>query len=151
MLIEAVRAGNVSAVRALLTGDPARANEEDGSGATALHLAAENGHREVVRLLIEHGANVNARDGRFDATPTGWAIEYLRQLGGYLTIELEDMAHAIETRNVHWVKRFLRRFPQLRTADYKNGVTFCDLARDCGDAEIARLFTSSPSPTQTDS
>ena len=29
--------------------------------ATPLHLAARNGHAEVVRLLIKHGAEINAQ------------------------------------------------------------------------------------------
>jgi ankyrin repeat protein len=30
-------------------------------GLTALHLAAWNGHHEIVKLLLEHGAYVNAK------------------------------------------------------------------------------------------
>ena len=42
------------------------------SADTALHLAARNGFDDIVRFLIGHGANVNARDKR-GATPLFWA------------------------------------------------------------------------------
>jgi ankyrin repeat protein len=32
------------------------------SGSTALHWAARNGHEAVVRLLVEHKAEANAKD-----------------------------------------------------------------------------------------
>jgi ankyrin repeat protein len=35
---------------------------ERGFGYTPLHWAARNGHAAVVQLLVEHGANVNAKD-----------------------------------------------------------------------------------------
>ena len=35
---------------------------QDHSGATAIQVAAENGHTEIVELLIERGANINASD-----------------------------------------------------------------------------------------
>jgi ankyrin repeat protein len=34
----------------------------DGNGQTALHRATENGHDEIIRILIENGIDVNARD-----------------------------------------------------------------------------------------
>jgi hypothetical protein len=37
---------------------PLMMNEE---GETALHLAAGEGHLEIVKLLLEHGADVNAK------------------------------------------------------------------------------------------
>lgn len=40
---------------------------------TALHGAAFNGNVQMVRYLIEHGADVNAEDCSFHATPGGWA------------------------------------------------------------------------------
>jgi ankyrin repeat protein len=32
---------------------------------TALHLAVEKGHIEIVKLLLEHGADLNARKVNF--------------------------------------------------------------------------------------
>jgi ankyrin repeat protein len=40
---------------------------------TALHDAAGNGDLDMVRLLIELGADPDVRDARFDGTPLDWA------------------------------------------------------------------------------
>jgi hypothetical protein len=37
------------------------ADAKDDDGQTTLHLAAENGHKAEVRLLLEHKADVNAK------------------------------------------------------------------------------------------
>ena len=34
----------------------------DSDGCTALTYAASSGHMEIVKLLIDHGANIEARD-----------------------------------------------------------------------------------------
>jgi ankyrin repeat protein len=44
-----------------------------GRGASALHLAAWHGHPEVVRLLIEFHAPINARDTIYGTSPLAWA------------------------------------------------------------------------------
>ncbi|HEX5181761.1 MAG TPA: ankyrin repeat domain-containing protein [Allosphingosinicella sp.] len=40
---------------------------------TALHSAAWNGDLAMARLLVEAGADIDARDGEHDSTPAGWA------------------------------------------------------------------------------
>ena len=40
---------------------------------TALHHAAIDGDVALCRLLVARGADVDARDAEFEATPLGWA------------------------------------------------------------------------------
>jgi ankyrin repeat protein len=50
-------------------------NVKDSDGVTALHRAAMAGRPEAVRVLLTHGAAVNALDGVFAATPLVWATQ----------------------------------------------------------------------------
>ncbi len=140
MLIDAAASGDVESVRAVLQSHPELINEKDDAGATALHYAALGGHREVARLLVQHGADINARDGKFSATPAGWDIEYLREMGGFLGVELNDFAHAIRRGDEEWVTRWLKRFPSLRDGRDADGKPFRQLAKESGNAAIAARF-----------
>ena len=51
------------------------ANAADRDQVTPLHRAAMGGHPEAARVLLTHGAAVNALDGMFAATPLVWAVE----------------------------------------------------------------------------
>jgi hypothetical protein len=50
-------------------------NARDHDGVTALHRSAMAGRAEATRVLIAHGAAVDALDGMFAATPLLWAAE----------------------------------------------------------------------------
>ena len=139
-LFTAVVAGDLPRVRELVGVTPSLVVAKDGEGATALHHAALRRDEEMVRFLVEHGADVNARDDRFDATPAGWAIEYLREVGGLLAIEIEDMTLAIRQGDVAWVRRFLTRLPALAGCKDKSGKSLRHLAEESGIPEIARLL-----------
>jgi hypothetical protein len=39
-----------------------------------LHWAAFGGHADTVKLLLDRGAQVDARDESYDGTPLGWAL-----------------------------------------------------------------------------
>ncbi|TCO44188.1 ankyrin repeat domain-containing protein [Actinocrispum wychmicini] len=44
-----------------------------GSGVTALHLAAQWGDVDVIRVLLDAGADPTLTDDLYDSTPAGWA------------------------------------------------------------------------------
>ena len=141
-MLTAVQTGDLAEVGRLLAENPSLATSTDENGATPLHLAALGGHREIAAALIDAGADVNARDGEFGATPAGWAIEHLRQRGGLLAIEIDSAADAIATGDTARLKRLLAVLPTLHTATDVNGVPLSDLAQQSKTAEIAALFGS---------
>jgi len=143
---QAVEAGDTERVRILLSENPELVRARDAGGATALHHAAFHAHRDIVSLLCSSGADLNARDTQFDATPAGWAIHYLRELGGLLAVEVEDALHAIRTRDVLWLRRLVSRHPVLRTAMDKHGKPLAEHARESGDLAIRALFDSTRIP-----
>lgn len=59
-LFQAVQAGDAEKLKSLLETSPDLANAENGQGLTLLGYAAHFGNGEAVRVLLEHGANVNA-------------------------------------------------------------------------------------------
>lgn len=58
LLINAALAGDYAAEKFLL-GQGVQVNERDARGYTALHAAAYTGHLDIVRLLVENGADIN--------------------------------------------------------------------------------------------
>jgi ankyrin repeat protein len=139
-LFAAIRRGDRAAVQAMVQAHPECVHARDQAGATPLHYAAEIGDREMVRALLEGGADVNARDARFGATPAGWAIEYLRERGALLGMEIEDVAEAIARGDAPFVERCMARLPALRDAADHSGTRLRDHAARSGNAAIAKLF-----------
>ena len=81
-LLEAAKNGNIhtaiAAVKQAIT-DGANVNAKDAGWAdmTALHYAAQKGHKEIIELLIANGVNVNAKN-LTDKTPLDWANTFNR-------------------------------------------------------------------------
>jgi ankyrin repeat protein len=67
-------------LQALLAADPSRVDDRGGDGQTPLHFARS---REVVYLLLAHGADPDARDIDHRSTPAQWMLERRRGAGRY--------------------------------------------------------------------
>jgi hypothetical protein len=135
-----VERGDVETVRAMVAAAPRLVRVRDAKGATALHVAAFHGHRAIVELLLEAGADINARDGTFGATPAGWAIEPLRERGALLGVEIEDALFAIRRGDAESLTRLVTRHPALRSAADRDGTPLAEHAAGSADVEIRRVF-----------
>jgi uncharacterized protein len=143
-VFEAAAIGAVERLRGLLDQDAALVNAWSDDGFTPLHLAAFFGHPEAARLLLERGADVEARSTNqqvaLDAAPLHSAsaagqLEVCRVLrdagadvnavqhGGYTAL-LDAAANG----NDELIEFLLERGAD-RTAQLDDGRTFDDLRR----------------------
>jgi hypothetical protein len=100
-----------------------------------------------VELLLDAGADINARDATYGATPAGWAIHYLRERGALLAIEIEDVLFAIRRGDADWAERLVTRHPWVVDAVDREGKPLAAHAANSGDPKIARLFARHSSQT----
>jgi len=75
---QAAADGDAAAVRTLLAQDASLANSRDDRECTPLHHAAAAGHTELVALLADAGADIDAQN-RSGETPLHWAAIRNRQ------------------------------------------------------------------------
>jgi len=61
-IIDAAKSGDLSKVKELVEKNPQLVNTKDITGRTPLHWAARGVHLELLKYLVEKGADVNARD-----------------------------------------------------------------------------------------
>jgi hypothetical protein len=138
-LLAAVRKGDVAAVKALLDGG-VPVDTKFRYDRTALSFAADRGHADIVTLLLDRGANVNAPDTFYKATPLVWAaqnehvdaVKILLARGA--TGAGDVLGTGIEKQNAALVEAALTATTKLTTDDLAYAVEQADKK---GLAEIA--------------
>ena len=75
LVLERMTAGDAAGFRRAIEAgfDVNVASDIGGSFRTPAHHAAAADDVAALRLLVEHGADLSARDPQFNATPLGWA------------------------------------------------------------------------------
>jgi ankyrin repeat protein len=79
-LCAAAHLDDVALMAAMLAQDPTRVHERGGDGQTPLHFARS---RAAVDLLLDAGADIDARDVDHRATPAQWMLDRRRDAGRY--------------------------------------------------------------------
>ena len=93
-------------------------------GYTPLMLAASGGHQDIVRRLIDAGADVNAVDDRNGMTPLMWNLAAVHSGDVYLSISRELLRAGADV-----------------TIISKDGKTALDWARERRNAELIDLLS----------
>lgn len=78
---DAAARGSTSLVSDLLDKDPALINAPGGDGGTPLHFA---GSLEVAEILLDRGAEIDARDEDHRSTPAQWHVSTAPEITRYL-------------------------------------------------------------------
>ncbi len=99
-IFEAVKSGNLAAVKSILDANPAAVRARDQNQYTPLIWAARKGQLAVLKLLLERGADINAVN-KWNNTALHWAaynglvpiVEYLCQKGAKLDIRENEKGH----------------------------------------------------------
>ena len=117
-ILEAAAAGRADRVRELLAADPGSIRERTPEGFTTLGLAAFLGGPEVVKVLLEHGADPNQR-----------------QQGGF--VPLHEAAHSDD---VEMARLLLAHGadPKLAADDGRDAIR---IAADDGSTRVAELLS----------
>eukprot|EP01102_Stenamoeba_stenopodia_P008276 TRINITY_DN2365_c0_g2_i1.p1 TRINITY_DN2365_c0_g2~~TRINITY_DN2365_c0_g2_i1.p1 ORF type:complete len:571 (+),score=170.35 TRINITY_DN2365_c0_g2_i1:204-1916(+) len=126
-------------------------DEQDSSGATALHSAASDGNMKAIKFLLEWKAKLSARDERGE-TPLHFAcyfghddvVELLCTQGAYIDIQSETLVTPLHAatinRQLKCVALLVAKGADTSLKD-SNGKTAMDLVRK-DDSELLSCFQS---------
>lgn len=143
-LLTAARTGRVEVIAMLLDlGMPASIG--DAKGECALHAVAWTDSVAAARLLVEHGAEIDARDRVHGATPLGWAIHFGKpELIDYLSRVSCDVASLARLGKTDRLQSLLREHPSLAQSLREDRTALFSLPEKDEDLaiEVAELLLS---------
>lgn len=148
---DAARDGDAERVKTLLTSDPKLIEARTEDGNTPLHLAALEGHAAVARVLLEHGAQVNAR-GLRQETPLHMAMYYGHREVAELLLDKraepnlqsatgETPLHVAARKGQRDLVELLLEHDAGTFVRDKSGKTPAALAAENGHSELAQMLT----------
>ncbi len=154
--VERARDGDIFAVRYFLEAGMSP-DAPDPEGRTALVAAADKGRLEIVQLLLDRGAKVDFRDGKYRATPLIWA-----SLGGHEPVAQLLLARGADPKakqqqgvdaliaaaargRTKLVKLLLAHGANPKTTD-KEGKTAVMWAAKAGDSAAVKMLTDAGAP-----
>jgi len=120
-LHKAIGGGCKAAARKMIRGHICHINTPTKAGDIPLHIAASNGHRDLVDLLMKHGSSIDVRN-KYNDTPCMDAfcsgheeiVHMLIASGAQTPYDLSDMStclyRAIRNRDITMVKKILREY-----------------------------------------
>mmetsp|Transcript_16280 Transcript_16280/g.24630 ORF Transcript_16280/g.24630 Transcript_16280/m.24630 type:complete len:210 (+) Transcript_16280:1071-1700(+) len=115
--------GNEDSIRSILLDENLDIDVKDSWGYTALIRACENGHDNVVKLLLEHGANTKEHD-----------------LHPYWERFNETALHKAVSHNYEGVTKLLLEYGADVEATNYEGLTAIDIAKDNGYENLLPLL-----------
>jgi ankyrin repeat protein len=153
-LHEAAAAGDVEALREIVKREPHLVSRCDEEGWTALHRAAREGRLDVMRALLELGADV---EDRSCAAPRVQPLHEAVRSGGEAAVALllaadanpnarrdggfTPLHDAVSGGQASVVRMLVARGADPRAED-ANGRTAVDVARDMEHGELLALLTN---------
>ncbi len=132
----AIEAGDTDRVSELLTSHSLELmNVSDAAGLTPVHIAAREGHQDVVELLLKQGAVYNMRN-ILGATPASVTIKHDLRSTRELIRQSEAFYAAVEAGDIEKIRRLLKTPPKNRSA----GPTPLHMAAAGGHKGIVRIL-----------
>jgi ankyrin repeat protein len=126
-MITAAKKGNAALVAALLDADPALLNARDSDGSTPLHCAAWKGYPDVVKLLLDRGADMHLEN---ENTHWGGTPLHAAAHGGQKAVAEVLIAHGADVN----FRSFNGRTP-LEETTVHNATPVAKLLRQAGAVE----------------
>jgi len=165
----AARRGDEAAIEKFLKDFPAAIDAKAGNGMTALMVAAANGEKGIVALLLKNDANPDAattfgrtalkyaeRDGQRDIAvmlkqaSRAWKKRPKANVKQPVPQEINDFNYAARTGDDAAVGKFLQEYPFIIDAKADNGLTALMVAAANGNENtVELLLQSGANPDET--
>jgi len=107
----AARLGMIEKLKEMIASEPQLVHARGGDGQTPLHFASTI---EIVDFLLDHGADIEARDVDHESTPAQWMLRERNQIARYLIRRgcKTDILMATALGDIELVKRHLQADPE---------------------------------------